>query len=146
MIARLSSAMLLAGALAACTAVPQATGSRGASRPAPAPGATVVPPQAPPPAPVEGFRAPSLQNVPGLDWLYRQDVRGLASALGSPRLDVAEGDMRKLQFSGEPCVLDVFLYPLGPGGEPVATHIEARRASDGQEVDRRACAEALRRR
>jgi hypothetical protein len=40
----------------------------------------------------------------------------------------------------------VFLYPLQEGGEPVATHVEARRASDGQEVDRAACVAALRRR
>ena len=49
------------------------------------------------------------------------------------------------QFAGTACVLDVFLYPLRQGGEPVATHVEARRASDGQEVDRAACAQALRR-
>ena len=40
-------------------------------------------------------------------------------------------------------MLDVFLYPLRPGGEPVATYVEARRASDGQAVDRAACAQAL---
>ena len=37
--------------------------------------------------------------------------------------------MRKLQFAGERCVLDVFLYPLREGQEPVATYVEARRAS-----------------
>lgn len=131
--------------LGACTAVPQASSRPGAAPP-PAPGAVQVPPQAAAPPPVESFRAPPLQQVPGLEWLYRQDARALAGTFGSPRLEVAEGDVRKLQFAGEPCVLDVFLYPLTPGAEPVATHVETRRASDGQEVDRRACAEALRRR
>jgi hypothetical protein len=54
--------------------------------------------------------------------------------------------MRKLQFTGEACVLDVFLYPPRQGAEPVATYVEARRPSDGQDVDRAACVAALRRR
>jgi hypothetical protein len=143
-IRRTGAALLLATMLAGCTAVPP-TGRPGAPPP-PAPGAVAVPPQAPPPPPAESFRAPGQQAIAGLEWLYRQDARGLAGAFGTPRLDVAEGDMRKLQYAGGPCVLDVFLYPLSPGDEPVATHVEARRASDGQEVDRRACADALRRR
>jgi hypothetical protein len=142
-IARALSALLLA-TLPACTAVPPA--SRPAAPPPPAAAPVQVPPQAPPPPPVESFRVPGQQAIAGLEWLYRQDARGLAGAFGTPRLNVAEGDMRKLQFAGDPCVLDVFLYPLRPAEEPVATHVEARRASDGQEVDRRACAEALRRR
>lgn len=133
--------------VAACAAVPQA--SRPAPAPPPDPAAGQVPPQAPPPPsppPVEAFRAPTITRVPGLDWLFEQDARTLTGVLGVPRLDMAEGDMRKLQFSGEPCVLDIFLYPLRPGAEPVATHVEARRASDGAEVDRFACAQALRQR
>jgi hypothetical protein len=62
---------------------------------------------------------------------------------GPPRLDVHEGDMRKLQFAGPPCVLDVFLYPLRPGAEPVATSVDARRESDGRDVDSAACVAAL---
>ncbi len=143
MIGRALSALLLA-TLAACTAVPPAARPGAPPPPPPAGGPVQVPPQAPPPPPVESFRAPGQQAIPGLEWLYRQDARGLAGAFGTPRLNVAEGDMRKLQFAGAPCVLDVFLYPLRPGEEPIATHVEARRASDGQEVDRRACAEALR--
>lgn len=139
---RLAGAMALIVTLAACTAIPPASGPSARVPPLAAP----APVQIPPPLPSEGFRAPQLQQVPGLEWLYRQNARALTAALGNPRLDVAEGDMRKLQFSSSACVLDVFLYPLGPGADPVATHVEARRASDGQEVDRRACAEALRRR
>lgn len=130
--------------LAACAAVPQT--SRRA--PAPAPDFTVapVPPQTPPPLPAEAFRSAEIQRIPGLEWLFQQDARALIGTFGTPRLDVAEGDMRKLQFTGAPCVLDVFLYPLRSGAEPVATHVEARRASDGVEVDRRSCVQALRRR
>jgi hypothetical protein len=75
-----------------------------------------------------------------------KDAAALARAFGAPQLDVREGDMRKLQFAGEPCVLDVYLYPLKPGAEPVATFVDARRASDGLDVDRAACIAALMRR
>lgn len=139
----LSLALLLL--VSACTAVPQGSSTRPVSRPP----MTQVPPQSPqspPPPPVQGFQTPTIQQVPGLEWLFRQDAQSLVRSFGASQLDAVEGDMRKLQFAGAPCVLDVFLYPLSEGGEPVATHVEARRASDGQAVDRRACAEALRRR
>ena len=108
-------------------------------------GSQVVPPTRPVAPPVTGVRAPEIQRLPGLEGVIEQDAASLTRRFGDPRLDVREGDMRKLQFAGEPCVLDVFLYPLREGREPVATHVEARRASDGQEVDRAACAAALRR-
>lgn len=131
--------------LAGCVAVPQPGG-----QPAPPPGTrpppTVVPPSQPPPPPVGGFRAPQLLRAPGLEGVIEQPAGRLIQRFGQPRLDVMEGDMRKLQFAGQPCVLDIFLYPLREGAEPVATHMEARRASDGQEVDRAACAAALGRR
>jgi hypothetical protein len=57
---------------------------------------------------------------------------------------VTEGDLRKLQFAATPCVLDVFFYPLRPGGDPQSTWLEARRASDGEAVDLLACMQALR--
>jgi hypothetical protein len=56
---------------------------------------------------------------------------------------VWEGDARKLQFSGSPCILDVYLYPGAQGREPQATYVDARR-SDGRDVDRAACVQALR--
>ena len=104
-----------------------------------------MPPARPAP-PVVGFRAPQVQRLPGLEGVIEQDAAALTRRFGSPRLDVREGDMRKLQFTGEACVLDVFLYPLRQGAEPVATYVEARRPSDGQDVDRAACAAALGRR
>ena len=78
--------------------------------------------------------------------MIEKDGTALANMFGPPRLDVKEGDMRKLQFAGEACVLDVFLYPLRPNAEPVATYVDARRSSDGLDVDRAACVAALRRR
>ena len=104
-----------------------------------------VPPTRPVAPPVTEARAPAIQRLPGLEEVIEHDATSLARRFGEPRLEVREGDMRKLQFAGEACVLDVFLYPLHEGQEPVATHVEARRASDGQEVDRAACAAALRR-
>ena len=81
----------------------------------------------------------------GLDQVIRANARSLQAQFGTPQLDVREGDARKLQFAGAPCVLDVFLYPLTDGGEQVATWVEARRASDGAAVDRASCVAALRR-
>ena len=82
-------------------------------------------------------------RLPGLENVIGRDAAQLQQRLGRARLDIAEGDSRKLQFSGEACVLDVYLYPLRPGTQPVATHVEARRASDGRDVDRAQCVAAL---
>ena len=37
------------------------------------------------------------------------------------------------------------LYPLAGQSQPTATYLDARRASDGREVDRAACVAALKR-
>ena len=133
------STVLLLPLLAACTAVPQPSAPSPQDRPA-----TVgVPPTEPPRPPAGVFRPPQIMRLPGLERVIERDADALMRAFGAPRLDVREGDMRKLQFAGQPCVLDVYLYPLRPGGEPVATYVDARRPSDGQDVDRAACAAAL---
>lgn len=82
-------------------------------------------------------------RAPGLESVIGQSAAQLERRFGHARLDIPEGDARKLQFTGEPCVLDIYLYPLRPGEQPVATHVEARRASDGRAVDRAACVAAL---
>lgn len=105
--------------------------------------AAQVPPAEPAPPQVAGFRQPQIMSGPGLSGVIRENAPALTARFGQPRLDVREGDMRKLQFTGTACVLDIFLYPLAQGAEPVATWIEARRASDGQAVDRTACIQAL---
>ena len=84
-------------------------------------------------------------NVPGLEGVIGRNETALANLFGAPRLNVTEGDAKKLQFAGEACVLDVYLYPLRPGVEPSATYVDARRASDGLDVDRADCVRALRR-
>ena len=84
------------------------------------------------------------QVVPGVEGVIGNDAAGLIRQFGSPRLDIVEGDARKLQFSGAACVLDAYLYPPAAGKEPLATYIDARRPSDGQDVDRAACIAALR--
>jgi len=89
-------------------------------------------------------RNPQVLALPGLEGVIGQTMDGLTRQFGPARLDVWEGDARKLQFSGTACVLDVYLYPAAPGSEPQATYIDARRTSDGQDVDRAACIAALR--
>ncbi|WP_369026420.1 hypothetical protein [Qipengyuania sp. RANM35] len=117
---------------------------------APAPQRPVVrsapPPQVTQPAPsTTAFRAPKVMNLPGLEGVIGKNETALANIFGPPRLTVKEGDARKLQFVGDACVLDVYLYPLQPRAEPSATYVDARRASDGLDVDRAACVRALRR-
>lgn len=138
---RLIPLLLATASLAACATVPQP------SAPAPPPRAPVQvqapPPSQPPPRPVAGFRLPQILEGPGLAGVIREDRASLTRRFGVPRLDVVEGDMRKLQFTGSACVLDIFLYPLSPNGEPVATWLEARRESDGAAVDRASCIQSL---
>jgi hypothetical protein len=86
-----------------------------------------------------------IQDLPGLEGVIGATSQQLAQQFGSPRLDVIEGDAHKLQFTGTPCVLDVYLYPANPGAEPQASYVDARR-TDGRDVDRAACVTALRHR
>ena len=83
-------------------------------------------------------------TAPGLTGVIGVPSAELTRQFGAARLDVWEGDARKLQFSGAACVLDVYLYPPAAGRAPIATYVDARRASDGQDVDRAACISALR--
>lgn len=87
---------------------------------------------------------PQVQMLPGLEGVIGSTAPQLSRQFGEARLDVAEGDARKLQYGGTACVLDVYLYPSAPGREPQATYVDARRASDGADVDRVACIGSLR--
>jgi hypothetical protein len=73
-----------------------------------------------------------------------QTAERLERLFGKPRLDVNEGDARKLQFSNGQCVLDAYLYPQGDNNAQVVTYVDARR-DDGMAVDRASCVAALRR-
>ncbi|HEX4847228.1 MAG TPA: hypothetical protein VFV30_03725 [Novosphingobium sp.] len=117
-----------------------ASGGTTTARPAPQTAGRVpvrVPVQAPPPR-------PRVLTAPGLEGVIGATNADLVRQFGPARLEVWEGDARKLQFTGTACVLDVYLYPPAPGREPEATYVEARRASDGQDVDRGSCVNALR--
>lgn len=137
MSARPAIAVVLSLLVAAC-------GSGGAgvqtvsSRPA-------VPMKAAVRTPSQAVPAPRFQMIPGLEGVIGASTAELVSRFGPARLDVFEGEARKLQFAGTACVLDVYLYPAAPGAQPAASYVEARRASDGQDVDRAACVAALRR-
>ena len=132
-------AFILPLALAACGS---ATGTPVTSTPAPTRVAS-VPATRPAPPPAAGFRPAKVMTLPGLEGVIGADEAALQRQFGTARLNVWEGDARKLQFSGEACVLDVYLYPPTPGGQPRATYVDARRASDGLDVDRASCVRAL---
>lgn len=131
-------ALFAALSLAGCVSAPKPAAPV-AARPAPQTSTPVTAPSS------ATFVAPTIMRLPGLESVIGADARRLAELFGAPRLTVPEGDALKLQFAGAPCVLDVFLYPLRPGGQPAATHVEARRPSDGLDTDRAACVAALRR-
>ena len=111
-----------------------------ASAPKPAPR-----PQAPAERPASAFPVRPVLEKRGLEAVMGKDIATLKRLFGEPRLDIIEVYGRKLQFTGKACVLDAFLYPDGKGGTEIVTHIDARR-SDGAEVDRASCVEALSRR
>lgn len=111
-----------------------------ASAPAPVPR-----PQTPAERPASAFPVRPVLEKKGLEAVMGKDIATLKRLFGEPRLDIVEVYGRKMQFSGKACVLDAFLYPDGKGGTEIVTHIDARR-SDGAEVDRAACVEALSRR
>ncbi|WP_423141403.1 hypothetical protein ACOYW6_11240 [Parablastomonas sp. CN1-191] len=91
-------------------------------------------------------QAAVIQQLPGLEGVIGSSVNQLIGQFGPARLDEWEGDARKLQFAGTACVLDVYLYPVSGAREPTATYVDARRPSDGRDVDRAACVAALRQR
>ena len=88
-------------------------------------------------------RSAVVHMLPGLEGVIGATPAELVRQFGPARLDSWEGDARKLQFSGERCVLDVYLYPKTRGAEPQATYVEARDA-DGKPLDRAGCVAALR--
>ncbi|GAA4047626.1 hypothetical protein [Parerythrobacter jejuensis] len=142
--------LILIPALAACAAPSTPVASTGTvSAPPPRTGSVRVPPTqptAPPRSSSNGFLAPQVMSIRGLEGVIGQNAQQLQRQFGTARLDVFEGDARKLQFTGEACVLDIYLYPLRAGAEPTATYLDARRASDALDVDRVSCVRALRKR
>ena len=132
----------LGACVSASTAPPPSPGSTPSARPPVSQPAPRTNPTNPAPS-SPGFIPPQVMRAPGLESVIGQNAAQLERQFGKARLDIPEGDARKLQFTGEPCVLDIYLYPMRPDAQPVATHVEARRASDGRPVDRAACVAAL---
>ena len=131
----LVSLVMLVPFLAACAS----TGGTSAS--APRPGKVARQPVRPPVR--SAPRDPTFLTGAGLEGVIGASEDQLVRQFGSPRLNVWEGDARKLQFTGKACLLDVFLYPTAQSRTPIASYVDARRASDGQDVDRAACIAAL---
>jgi hypothetical protein len=61
----------------------------------------------------------------------------LVRRLGTPALQIREGDSLKLQFRSDQCVLDAYLYPSGNAPYRV-TYVDARSRSLG-DVDQALC-------
>ena len=108
-------------------------------------GVRLIPPpatsasQPPPPPPRPAFRpAPTMRGF-GIDSVIGRNAGTLIQRFGPARIDLQEGDARKLQFVSETCVLDIYLYPESARAEPLASHIEARRRDGGAETDRAVC-------
>jgi hypothetical protein len=102
-------------------------------------------PRSPSVAPPVPRPPPPAYTTHGLETVIGRGARAIVAMFGTPDLDVREGGARKLQFAGPVCVLDVYLYPPSGGGDPIATHIDAR-LPDGRDMDRASCVAALSRR
>jgi hypothetical protein len=102
-------------------------------------GARPVRPAAAGPARSAIVVVPDVMAPAGLGGVIGTSAGALTRRFGEPRIDLAEGDARKLQFSGRTCVLDIFLYPVSAGSEPTATHVDARVRQGGAAVDPGAC-------
>lgn len=137
---RIAITALAALSLAGCAStVPPARPSPAGAKPA---GATQAAPTRARPA-RKPSRAAVPLAVPGLEGVIGTSAAALTRMFGTPRLDIVEGDARKLQFSGGACVLDAYLYPPAPGREPETTYIDTR-LPDGRDTDRVGCVTALR--
>jgi hypothetical protein len=116
---------LAASALAGCAGGGGGSPRRAPSAPAAPRGSIVV--------------VPEVMAAAGLEGVIGSPAAALTRRFGTPRIDLAEGDARKLQFGGQACVLDIYLYPLAAGAEPTATHVEARIRQGGAPADPGAC-------
>ena len=91
------------------------------------------------PTQTQAMRAPQVMRETGLESVIGEEAVSLARRFGEARIDLTEGDARKLQFVSERCVLDIYLYPLARNTAPVATHVEARQRVGGADADRAGC-------
>lgn len=127
--ALVSAALLLGGCV----------GGSGGGRPAPARSAATAPRS-------NIVVVPQVMAARGLEGVIGLPADALTRRFGQPRIDLAEGDARKLQFAGAGCVIDIYLYPLAAAAEPTATHVEARLRQGGAPADPGACIREVERR
>lgn len=127
MIRRAAIVAVLAAALGACA------GGGGKPSAAPRPSITHGAPRS------SIVVVPEVMSPQGLGGVIGSPAAALTRRFGTPRIDLAEGDARKLQFTGPVCVLDIFLYPVSAASEPTATHVEARLRQGGAPADPGAC-------
>ena len=98
-------------------------------------------PDVQPPPPTPSRPAPAIpQQSSSLIGLTAAE---LVQQLGSPALQIREGQSLKLQFRSAACILDAYLYrsASGQGVERLA-HVDARRRS-GADMDQRLCIAAM---
>ena len=70
-------------------------------------------------------------------------VSELVQRLGTPALQIREGQGLKLQFRASRCILDAYLYlPVSGQGVERVTHVDARLRS-GADTDQRGCVAAI---
>ena len=92
-----------------------------------------------PPAPVQPAQPAPVQRQ--TTRLTGMSARDLTTHFGRPALQVQEGTSLKLQFRGNYCVLDAYLYP-GQNGVLVVTHVDTRTPT-GADTDQATCISAL---
>lgn len=114
-------------------------GCVGGARPAPRTAAPTSPRNPP-------VLVPQVMAAAGLGGVIGSQAAALTRRFGTPRIDLAEGDARKLQFAGPTCVLDIYLYPVSAIAEPTATHVAARLRQGGAPADPGACIREVERR
>jgi len=73
--------------------------------------------------------------------LYGLTAQELVGHFGKPAMQIREGTSAKLQFRGNRCVLDAYLYPSRDGQLRV-TYVDTRGPS-GADMDQAACILAL---
>ena len=71
------------------------------------------------------------------DMLGRNE-KSLRAQFGEPRLNIVEGDGRKMQYVTAKCVVDIYLFPPAAGKEAAVVHIDARDDA-GRDMDRDSC-------
>ena len=98
-------------------------------------------PQQPQPAPASTPQ-PQPQETSSLVGLTAQE---LVARFGPPALQIREGSSLKLQFRGNRCVMDAYLYPSAGSGALKVTHVDTRLPTGG-DIDQAACVFALRNR